>query len=177
MGTISERLTKLLEYKGITAYLLSKNTGVAQSSISRILKNNSKPNRNTITLICKYFNINEVWFLTGNGDQWIEKESLTPEMKADLSHANNEILNKLNILIKKINETSPGSENLKEALELQNEIEADLPAATTITEKVHKIENNLQVMQTNFVRLFKMVNTMQAQINKNTNYKSTSNES
>ena len=42
---IGERLQKLLDKKGITAYMLSDYTGVSQSTISRILNNNTNPKK------------------------------------------------------------------------------------------------------------------------------------
>lgn len=37
--SIGERIKKLLEYKGVTPYIVSMHTGVSQATMSRIIKN------------------------------------------------------------------------------------------------------------------------------------------
>lgn len=39
---IGERITELLEKKGITAYTLSNETGLSQATLSRIIDKNTK---------------------------------------------------------------------------------------------------------------------------------------
>ena len=63
---IGERLQKLLDKKGITAYMLSDYTGVSQSTISRILNKNSKPNASTLKLLANYFKVPALWILNGD---------------------------------------------------------------------------------------------------------------
>ncbi|CAL2077404.1 protein of unknown function [Tenacibaculum sp. 190524A02b] len=65
MDTISSRLSYLLNKKGLSAYQFSLKIDVSQSTISRILKQNSKPNASTLHKICSFFNISEEWILTG----------------------------------------------------------------------------------------------------------------
>lgn len=173
MKTISERLQYCLVKQGITAYLLSKNTGLSQSSISRILKNNSKPNRNTVTQLCKYFNINEVWLLTGNGEMEVQKEALSPSEAASLANYNNALLVKLNSLINTIKETgSIGNDNLKEANKLKKEITADLEFTPkevevgSLKDRVKNVEETIITMQTDFVRLFRVVMEVQERMHK-----------
>lgn len=83
MSNIGDRLKELLQKKGLTPYKLSKRTGVSQSTLSRIIKNNSTPNESNLKVIVDFFNIDETWFLTGknkesltntNGNRFIEKE-------------------------------------------------------------------------------------------------------
>ncbi len=69
MKEIGIRLRNLLNQKGLTPYSFSKKTGISQSTISRILNNNSKPNESNMEVICSFFNINEAWLLTGEGSQ------------------------------------------------------------------------------------------------------------
>jgi len=79
INTLSERLKHLLERNGLTSYQLCKKVNLNQSTLSRILNKNSKPNASNLKTICNYFNVSEEWFLTGN-----EKESTTKGVKSSL---------------------------------------------------------------------------------------------
>ena len=77
INTLSERLKHLLERNGLTSYQLCKKVNLNQSTISRILNKNSKPNASNLEVICNYFNVSEEWLLTGN-----EKESTNKGVKS-----------------------------------------------------------------------------------------------
>jgi len=77
INTLSERLKHLLERNGLTSYQLCKKVNLNQSTLSRILNKNSKPNASNLKTICNYFNVSEEWFLTGN-----ETESSTKGVKS-----------------------------------------------------------------------------------------------
>ena len=62
---LGDRFKKLLEDKGLTAYMFSQETGISNSTLSRILNSNSKPNGNNLQIILDYFCIDKTWFLTG----------------------------------------------------------------------------------------------------------------
>ena len=53
----TERIKSLLEQRGWNAYLLSKNCGLCENTIARILKRNSLPSVGTLESICKGFGI------------------------------------------------------------------------------------------------------------------------
>ena len=65
MKAFSYRLQELLNSKGITPYQFSMKVGISQSTVSRILNKNSKPNSSSLEKICEFFNVSEEWFLTG----------------------------------------------------------------------------------------------------------------
>lgn len=67
MGT-GERLKKLMDKQGITAYMLAEYTGISQSTLSRILNKNSKPNASTLKLLSEYFNVIPVYFLSDDAE-------------------------------------------------------------------------------------------------------------
>lgn len=62
---IGERITELLEKKGITAYTLSNETGLSQATLSRIINKNTKPNASNLKAISDYFDVEQTWLLTG----------------------------------------------------------------------------------------------------------------
>jgi transcriptional regulator with XRE-family HTH domain len=63
---IGFRIKKMIEDKGVTPYNVSIKTGISQSTLSRILNDNSKkPNIENTKILAKYFNVSEDWLLTG----------------------------------------------------------------------------------------------------------------
>lgn len=53
----TEKIKELLAQRGWTAYRLSKNSGLAESTITNILKRNTVPSIPTLEAICKGFGI------------------------------------------------------------------------------------------------------------------------
>jgi transcriptional regulator with XRE-family HTH domain len=66
MQSTGERLEYLIEKKGITAYELSSNTGISQSTLSRIIHKGSKPNLKNSETLAKYFQITKEWLINGS---------------------------------------------------------------------------------------------------------------
>lgn len=65
----SDRLRKLIDSKGVTAYVVASETGVSEATMSRLLNNStSKPNIKNVKLLAKYFAVNSDWLLTGEGE-------------------------------------------------------------------------------------------------------------
>lgn len=76
---IGERITELLEKKGITAYTLSNETGLSQATLSRIINKNTKPNASNLKAISDYFDVDQTWLLTGE-----EYESFTQTLSKNI---------------------------------------------------------------------------------------------
>lgn len=75
MDTLA-RLRKLLDDRGWTEYRLSKECGLAQSTIGNIYRRNTIPSLETLETICKGFGITlSQFFAEGN------LVELTPELK------------------------------------------------------------------------------------------------
>lgn len=67
--SIGIRIKKLIEDKGITPYILSSETGIPESTISRIINNITKrPNQKNIKEIARYLRVSPSWLMTG-GDE------------------------------------------------------------------------------------------------------------
>lgn len=58
METIGERIRKLMMERDLTPYKVSKATGISQSTIGRILKGESEPNRSTLVLLEDFLDLN-----------------------------------------------------------------------------------------------------------------------
>lgn len=66
---LSERIKKLINGKGVTPYEISIKTGISQSTLSRVLKEQTlKLNIKNAQILAKYFDINIEWLMTGVGD-------------------------------------------------------------------------------------------------------------
>lgn len=72
----NEKLKRLLQERGWTEYRLSKNSGLAETTIGNIFKRNTVPSIPTLEIICKSFGITLSQFFA-EGDM----VELTPELK------------------------------------------------------------------------------------------------
>lgn len=69
MKTISERLSYLIDNKGVTSYFLASETNISESTFSRILNNkNAKMRKSTAEKLAKYFNVSFDWLFFGEGN-------------------------------------------------------------------------------------------------------------
>lgn len=75
LNSLGGRLSHIMERKGLTAYKVSQDTGISQSNLSRLKKENQKPNHTTLEILANYLQVNKAWLLKGEGS--IE---LTPEL-------------------------------------------------------------------------------------------------
>jgi len=91
MEKIGDRVKKLLEDKGITAYELSDSTGISQSTLSRIINKNTKPNIENRKLLADYFNVSKEWLLTGSGKNEVVNKLLEPMSKYEIQEIDNKI--------------------------------------------------------------------------------------
>lgn len=78
--SISLRLKQLLEKKGLTAYMFAEETGISQSTLSRILNKDTKPNASNLKVISDYFQIDKTWLLTGQQEEIKKKVEKQPEL-------------------------------------------------------------------------------------------------
>lgn len=64
--SIGKRVKDLIDSKGITPYELAINTGISQSTLSRIINNASKKtNIENTRILSEYFGVSKDWLLTG----------------------------------------------------------------------------------------------------------------
>ena len=72
----NDRLKRLLKERGWTEYRLSKNSGLAETTIGNIFRRNTVPSIPTLEIICKSFGITLAQFFAEG-----EMVELTPELK------------------------------------------------------------------------------------------------
>ncbi|CAK7025046.1 MAG: hypothetical protein EUB_02297 [Eubacterium sp.] len=91
--------SKLLNEKGVTAYKVSKETGVTQSTLSDWKRGRSTPKTDNMKKIADYFGVSIDYLMTG-------KDSTPEENPIDLDYAKNETERKLLVLCRKANDVS-----------------------------------------------------------------------
>ena len=62
---IGIRIKELMDRKGVSAYTVSSDTGISQSTLSRLLNKDSKPNASNLKALSEYFNVEQSWLITG----------------------------------------------------------------------------------------------------------------
>ena len=69
MGTINERIRKVVELSGLSKTAFAQKINVSQQYISKLV-NNGTPSDRTISDICRAFGVNEIWLRTGVGEMF-----------------------------------------------------------------------------------------------------------
>ena len=69
MGTINERIRKVVELSGLSKTAFAQKINVSQQYISKLV-NNGTPRERTISDICREFGVNEIWLRTGVGEMF-----------------------------------------------------------------------------------------------------------
>lgn len=90
-----EIFEKLLQKYGVTAYKVSKATGVTQTSLSNWKSGRSTPSAKTLQKIADYFGVSIEYLMTGKEDI-VEKETiLTSKDEKDIAKDLDSLMNKL----------------------------------------------------------------------------------
>lgn len=71
MGTINERIRKVVELSGLSKTAFAQKINVSQQYISKLV-NNGTPSDRTISDICREFGVNEIWLRTGVGEMFMQ---------------------------------------------------------------------------------------------------------
>lgn len=90
-----EIFEQLLQKYGVTAYKVSKATGVTQTSLSNWKSGRSTPSAKTLQKIADYFGVSIEYLMTGKEDI-VEKETiLTSKDERDIAKDLDSLMNKL----------------------------------------------------------------------------------
>lgn len=68
---MKERLKKLRKELDLTQQKFAERIGVKQNTVAQYEIGRNEPIDSVITLICREFNVNEIWLRTGEGDMFL----------------------------------------------------------------------------------------------------------
>lgn len=94
---MNERIRKIRLSQNLTQKQMSEIIGVTEATVSRMESGKSSITEQTIKIICREFNVNKDWILTGEGEMYIaskEDEKLA-EALAEISLSGNDRLKEL----------------------------------------------------------------------------------
>ena len=93
---------KLMEEYNVTAYKVSKETGIATSTLSDWKKGRSTPKQDKLQKIADYFNVTIDYLLTGNNPEKKERDySLAIKEQADIDDEAKKIIEDLTVSFSK----------------------------------------------------------------------------
>lgn len=84
-GITNNRLRYIRKDKHLSQEEFGKRIGIGKTSVSKLESGENKPSEQTIMLICREFNINEVWLRTGEGGDENMYKKLPDEDRLSLS--------------------------------------------------------------------------------------------
>lgn len=97
-----EIFEKLMKEHNVTAYKVSKETGIATSTLSDWKKGRSTPKQDKLQKIADYFNVTIDYLLTGNNPEKKERDySLTIKEQEDIDHEAKKIIEELTMSFSK----------------------------------------------------------------------------
>ena len=97
-----EIFEKLMKEHNVTAYKVSKETGIATSTLSDWKKGRSTPKQDKLQKIADYFNVTIDYLLTGNNPEKKERDySLTIEEQEDIDDEAKKIIEELTMSFSK----------------------------------------------------------------------------
>ncbi len=123
---MNERIKAVRKKKGLTLRQFGKIIGITASSCSTIETGKSNPSSQTIKSICREFDVNEAWLLTGEGEMFLKRsrEQEIGEFFADVVK-DNKFKKRLVLMLAKMNteEWELLERKLKELIEEDDEEE------------------------------------------------------
>ena len=89
---MNERIKELRTFLKLSQEVFASRINITRSSVSKLEKGENNPSEQTITLICKQFNVSEEWLKNGIGEMFkgIPEEDETAALLSDLLEDNGE---------------------------------------------------------------------------------------
>lgn len=73
MEKIKDRIREVRKQLSLSQKVFGENIHLVQNSIANIESGRRNPSTRTILDICRYYNVNEIWLRTGEGDMFIDE--------------------------------------------------------------------------------------------------------
>lgn len=75
LTNINDRIKRLRKIHGMTQQEFGDKIGIGKSALSQIESGASNPSKQTILAICRVFQVNKVWLLSGQGEEFVTPET------------------------------------------------------------------------------------------------------
>lgn len=75
LTNINSRIKRLRKIHGMTQQEFGEKIGIGKSALSQIESGISNPSKQTILAICRVFQVNKVWLLSGQGEEFVTPET------------------------------------------------------------------------------------------------------
>ncbi|MDO4563950.1 MAG: helix-turn-helix transcriptional regulator [Clostridia bacterium] len=72
---MNTRFKEVRKYLHLTQKEVGEEINISESAVSKIEKGTGSPSRQTVTMFCSAYNVNEEWLRTGEGDMFCEPAS------------------------------------------------------------------------------------------------------
>lgn len=70
--TIHSRISRVVKHSGLTKTKFAERIGVSASAVTTMSNGKSNPSAQTVSAICREFNVNRRWLETGEGDMFLK---------------------------------------------------------------------------------------------------------
>lgn len=76
MDTIGNRIAQIIAHEGLKKVQFAAKLGIHQSYVTQLIKGKNPPSEALVKLICREFNVNEAWLMTGEGEPYRKPDAV-----------------------------------------------------------------------------------------------------
>lgn len=76
MDTIGNRIAQIIAHEGLKKVQFAAKLGIHQSYVTQLIKGKNPPSEALVKLICREFNVNEAWLVTGEGEPYRKPDAV-----------------------------------------------------------------------------------------------------
>lgn len=92
---MKDRIKEVRKYAELSQTKFAEKLKISRSAMSKLESGENTPSEQTISLICKEFNVREEWLRTGNGEMYNEKDGTFTGLLAELKETDDEFIKSL----------------------------------------------------------------------------------
>lgn len=92
---MKDRIKEVRKYAELSQTRFAEKLKISRSAMSKLESGENTPSEQTISLICKEFNVREEWLRTGNGEMYNEKDGTFTGLLAELEETDDEFIKSL----------------------------------------------------------------------------------
>lgn len=92
---MKDRIKEVRKYAELSQTKFAEKLKISRSAMSKLESGENTPSEQTISLICKEFNVREEWLRTGNGEMYNEKDGTFTGLLSELEETDDEFIKSL----------------------------------------------------------------------------------